>query len=133
MKTINQLLPDNFGHIDSGPDGDADAVEHQQRQTEPAAQGDGQLDWRRVVHGGRLAVDLAAALRDIKRAGSGSCNACKPSVTPFTFDRMAPGYSPPTIKGLGVTMATEMAEHVLAQTKELARMSRQAGLVTLAI
>ena len=49
-------------HIDAGADGDADAIQHQQRQPEPAAQRDRQLDRRLVVHGGTLAAQRMGRL-----------------------------------------------------------------------
>jgi hypothetical protein len=41
-------------HVDAGADGDADAVEREQRQAEPAAQRGRQLDRGVVLHGGKL-------------------------------------------------------------------------------
>ena len=74
-------------------------------------------------------------LKERRSADSRYSAVCAGSVIRFTFDRMQVGDNPQRIKG-GIAVAknltVETAEYVLSQTKELAQLSRGAGLKTLA-
>ena len=77
-----------------------------------------------------LRVTMLKEGQPTRRSGA----ACAGSVTQFTFDGMQVGDNPQRIAGdcMAKNLTAETAEYVLSQTKELAQLSRGAGLKTLA-